>query len=43
MDGNGPGGRGMVALVALEDRVLTQLYTLGKALAASGGACPSTC
>jgi hypothetical protein len=30
MDGNGPGGRGMVALVALEDRVLTQLYTLGR-------------
>ena len=38
----GPGGRGMVALLGLEDRVLARLHTFGKALAASGGACPST-
>jgi 8-amino-7-oxononanoate synthase len=36
----GPGGRGMVALLGLEDRVLARLHTFGKALAASGGACP---
>ena len=35
----GPGGRGMVALLGLEDRVLARLHTFGKALAASGGAC----
>jgi 7-keto-8-aminopelargonate synthetase-like enzyme len=34
----GPGGRGMVALLGLEDRVLARLHTFGKALAASGGA-----
>jgi 8-amino-7-oxononanoate synthase len=34
----GPGGRGMVALLRLEDRVLARLHTFGKALAASGGA-----
>ena len=39
----GPGGRGMVALLGLEDRVLARLHTFGKALAASGGACLSTC
>ena len=33
----GPGGRGMVALLGLEDRVLAWLHTFGKALAASGG------
>ncbi|KAH9959474.1 PLP-dependent transferase [Russula dissimulans] len=32
----GPGGRGMVALLGLEDRVLVRLHTFGKALAASG-------
>ncbi|KAI9507148.1 pyridoxal phosphate-dependent transferase [Russula earlei] len=32
----GPGGRGMVALLGLEDRVLARLHTFGKALAASG-------
>lgn len=35
----GPGGRGMVAQLGLEDRVLARLHTFGKALAASGGAC----
>ena len=35
----GPGGRGMVALLGLEDRVLARLHTFGKALAASGGTC----
>jgi len=35
----GPGGRGMVALLGLEDRVLARLHTFGKALAASGGVC----
>ena len=34
----GPGGRGMVAQLGLEDRVLARLHTFGKALAASGGA-----
>jgi 8-amino-7-oxononanoate synthase len=34
----GPGGRGIVALLGLEDRVLARLHTFGKALAASGGA-----
>ena len=33
----GPGGRGMVAQLGLEDRVLARLHTFGKALAASGG------
>jgi 7-keto-8-aminopelargonate synthetase-like enzyme len=32
----------MVALLRLEDRVLTRLYTFGKALAALGGACLSS-
>ncbi|KAF8468482.1 pyridoxal phosphate-dependent transferase [Russula ochroleuca] len=32
----GPGGRGMVALLGPEDRVLARLRTFGKALAASG-------
>jgi 8-amino-7-oxononanoate synthase len=35
----GPGGRGFVALLGVEDRVLARLHTFGKALAASGGAC----
>jgi 8-amino-7-oxononanoate synthase len=35
----GPGGRGIVALLGLEDRVMARLHTFGKALAASGGAC----
>ena len=35
----GPGGRGMVAQLGLEDCVLARLHTFGKALAASGGAC----
>lgn len=34
----GPEGRGRVAMLGLEDRVLARLYTFGKALAASGGA-----
>ena len=33
----GPGGRGMVAQLGLEDCVLARLHTFGKALAASGG------
>jgi len=33
-----PGGRGIVALLRLEDRVLAWLHAFGKALAASGGA-----
>ena len=39
----GPGGRGIVALLGLEDRVLARFHSFGKALAASGGACLSTC
>ena len=35
----GPGGRGIVALLGLEDRVLARLHTFVKAIAASGGAC----
>ena len=35
----GPGGRGMVAQLGLEDCVLARLHMFGKALAASGGAC----
>lgn len=44
----GPQGRGIVALLGLENRVLARLHTFGKALAGSGGAyppleiCPST-
>ena len=34
----GPGGRGLVALLGVEKRVLARLHTFGKALAASGGA-----
>ena len=34
-----PGGRGIVALLGMEDRLLARLHTFGKALAASGGAC----
>jgi 8-amino-7-oxononanoate synthase len=34
----GPGGRGMVAQLAPEDRIFARLHTFGKALAASGGA-----
>jgi hypothetical protein len=34
----GSGGRGMVVLIGLEDRVHAQLHTFGKALAASTGA-----
>jgi hypothetical protein len=33
----------MVALIGLEDRVIAQLYTLGKTFVASGCACLSTC
>lgn len=32
----GPGGRGLVALLGVEERVLARLHTFGKALAASG-------
>jgi len=32
----GPGGRGRVAMLGLEDRVFARLHTFGKALAASG-------
>jgi 8-amino-7-oxononanoate synthase len=39
----GPSGRGMVAMLGLEDRVLARLHTFGKALAASGGACTPKC
>jgi 8-amino-7-oxononanoate synthase len=35
----GPGGRGIVALLGLEDRVFARLHTFVKALAASGGEC----
>jgi 7-keto-8-aminopelargonate synthetase-like enzyme len=34
----GPEGRGRVALLGLEDKVLARLVTFGKALAATGGA-----
>lgn len=34
----GPQGRGMVAMLGLERRVLARLHTFGKALAGSGGA-----
>jgi 8-amino-7-oxononanoate synthase len=34
----GPRGKGLVALLGVEDRVLVRLHTFGKALAASGGA-----
>ncbi|KAH8094529.1 pyridoxal phosphate-dependent transferase [Cristinia sonorae] len=37
----GPQGRGLVALLGLEDRVLARLHTFGKALAGSGGTCPN--
>jgi 8-amino-7-oxononanoate synthase len=33
----GPQGRGIVALLGLEDRILARLHTFGKALAGSGG------
>jgi len=33
----GPGGRGLVALFGLEDRIAVRLHTFGKALANSGG------
>ena len=33
----GPDGRGLVAMLGLEDRVLARLHTFGKALATSGG------
>jgi 8-amino-7-oxononanoate synthase len=35
----GPQGRGIVALLGLENRVLARLHTFGKALAGSGGLC----
>ena len=35
---SGPGGRGMVAQLGLEDRVLARLHTFNKTLAAPGGA-----
>jgi 8-amino-7-oxononanoate synthase len=35
----GPGGRGMVAQLGLEDHVLARLHEFGKVLAVSGGAC----
>jgi 8-amino-7-oxononanoate synthase len=34
----GPRGRGHVAMLGLENKVLARLHTFGKALAASGGA-----
>lgn len=37
----GPQGRGIVALLGLEDRVFARLHTFGKALAGSGGPCLS--
>jgi 8-amino-7-oxononanoate synthase len=37
----GPQGRGRVAQLGLEDKVLARLHTFGKALAATGGTCPS--
>lgn len=33
----GPEGRGRVAMLGLEDKVLARLHTFGKALAATGG------
>lgn len=36
----GPEGKGRVAMLGLEDKVLARLHTFGKALAASGGMCP---
>jgi 8-amino-7-oxononanoate synthase len=39
----GPGGRGVVALLGLEDRVLARFHSFGKALAATGGEFLSTC
>jgi 8-amino-7-oxononanoate synthase len=39
----GPSGRGMVAQLGLEDRVLARLHTFGKALAASGGTSATLC
>ena len=38
----GPQGRGCVALLGMENRVLARLHTFGKALAATGGACVFT-
>lgn len=35
----GPQGRGLVALLGLEKRVLARLHTFGKALAGTGGQC----
>lgn len=35
----GPEGKGRVAMLGLEDKVLARLHTFGKALAATGGAC----
>ncbi len=37
----GPQGRGRVAQLGLEHRVLARLHTFGKALAATGGTLPS--
>ena len=39
----GPQGRGLVARLGLEDKVLARLHTFGKALAATGGLCASPC
>ncbi|KAJ8517074.1 hypothetical protein ONZ45_g5689 [Pleurotus djamor] len=38
----GPQGRGRVAQLGLEHKVLARLHTFGKALAATGGTCPTT-
>ena len=38
----GPQGRGLVALLGLERRVLARLHTFGKALAGTGGTLPET-
>lgn len=35
----GHNGRGLVALLGLEDRILVRLHTFGKALASNGGKC----
>jgi len=35
----GPRGRGLVAMLGLEDKVFARLHTFGKALAVTGGMC----
>ncbi|KAA1467208.1 PLP-dependent transferase [Dentipellis sp. KUC8613] len=39
----GPGGRGVVAMLGLEERVFARVHTFGKALAASGGESVAGC